>query len=1018
MSTLLNRQREVPLPLFRHGLLMVFVLSGLAGLIYQSVWAQYLGLMLGHAAYAQALVLATFMGGMGLGAFLAARYSASWRNLIRAYAGVEVLLGLAGLVFHLAFLRIHALALDSLLPLAPGPASAELLKWGLAAALILPQSILLGISFPLMSAGIMRRLPGENGRILGSLYFTNSIGAAVGALIATFVLVPRIGLPGAVQFAGLLNLLVAVAAWMLGSDPHRQSARAIGPSPPPAKHREQTAGQSAAGKLLRLVLVATALSSAASFVYEIGWIRMLSLAVGTTLHAFELMLAAFIGGMALGGLWIRNRADHYARPLVALGWIQLAMGLSAVASLAVYASGAFEWVAYLMEALSRSDAGYTLYNVGTAAAAIVIMLPAAFFAGATLPLFTSLLLRRGHGESVIGKVYAWNTFGAIAGVFFAIHLLIPVLGLRNAMLGAAAIDMLIGLALILAHFQSRRGWPSVAGAAAPAALALVLAATLVEFDPRRLASGVFRSGSPALADSIDVLFLKDGKTASVAVFQGPAPNLRSITYNGKVDAALSMSESQRPTADEPTMVLAAALPLAMHANPRNVAVIGMGSGLTTHVFLADPRPERVETIEIERRMIEGARLFEHRVWRAYDDPRSHMIINDAKSALSSRLTRYDVIISEPTNPWVAGVGNLFATEFHELISQRLTDDGLFLQWIHLYEIDEHLVGSVLAAITPHFPYFRAWLANSSDLMIVASRSPLRPLDHDRLFGGELGAEMRLAGIQSSEQLALREFADGDWLRALSRSLGAPANSYYFPLLSLEAPRTRFRGLNAEAMMNLGAEPPIARQILGIGQPLPHDDAGSGLGHLRAEHETLIARQMLAILRGEASIASTATLLTHSLSLLRLRSADCEQLAGSNELLRSWLVLYSDLAARMLPYLDTEGARPLTSGQDWLLCEQRPEEVVAVLELAEALAARDPGSVELAASRWLDLVLSSNLPDLALSRQAYLAGQAALIAQGRIDEARRFRTFYGPASDAQLTDALLFETLGHYLDELR
>ncbi len=1009
-----TRQLDVPHSVFKHGLLLVFLLSGLAGLVYQAVWAQYLGLILGHAAYAQALVLATFMGGMGLGAYMAARYSAGWRNLVRAYAGVEVLIGLAGLAFHLVFLQLHALALDSLLPLAPGPTSAEVLKWFLAIGLILPQSILLGISFPLMSAGIMRRLQGEHGQILGSLYFTNSIGAAIGALVATFVLVPRIGLPGAVQFAGLLNLLVAVAAWLLGSDPKGQAARAIASIRPSATHAGEDRSRTSVSGLLRLVLIATALSSAASFVYEIGWIRMLSLAVGTTLHAFELMLAAFIGGMALGGLWIRNRADQYARPLVALGWIQMTMGLSAVASLALYAFGAFEWVAFLIQALSLTDAGYGLYNVGTAVAAIVIMLPAAFFAGATLPLCTSLLLRRGHGESVIGKVYAWNTFGAILGVFAAIHFLIPQLGLRNAMLGAAAMDMLIGLALIRAHFDGRERWPALARAATPAVVALTLAITLVEFDPRRLASGVFRSGSPILAESVDVLFHRDGKTASVAVFQ-TANQSRSISYNGKVDAALSMREGQAPTIDEPTMALAAALPLGMHPNPLEVAVIGLGSGLTTHVLLSDSRPSRVETIEIEQRMIEGARLFEHRVSRVYDDPRSHLVINDAKSALSSRGQRYDIIVSEPPNPWVAGVGQLFATEFHELVSRRLNDDGIFLQWIHLYEIDDFLVGSVLSALTPHFPYTKAWLSNSSDLMIAASRSPLPALDEQRLFGTELGRELELAGINSIHHVNLRKFADADWLRALSHSLGAPANSYFFPLLSLDAPRARFRRVDADNLRQLGMDLPIALQILGIGQSLPSDVATSGLRHLSAESRTVAARQMLEHLLDEDSAGLTSPDAIQRLALLRLWSSDCEQLSDSTRLRRSWLALYSQIVGEILPYLDAEGAYPLASGEGWMTCNELPNSIATLMQLTGALAERAPSPVESAARRWLDLVLEKNLPDMSLTQQAYLAGQASLIVLERRGEARAFRTYYGTAADTTVLDSLAQAALETYLD---
>ncbi|MDW8479042.1 MAG: fused MFS/spermidine synthase [Xanthomonadales bacterium] len=406
------------------------------GLIYQSIWSHYLGLFVGHAAYAQALVLAIFMGGMALGAALVARVGEGWRNLVRGYALVEGLIGLAGLAFHAVFVFAVEGSYDAVIPALGHPALIAAWKWGLAALLILPQSILLGMTFPLMSGGIIRRWPGTDGDTLGGLYFTNSIGAAAGALISTFVLLPRIGLDGAVFTAGLLNLAVAALAWLLGSG--REAPR----PPAPELQRDPAGGR----PLLVLVLGATALSGAASFVYEIAFVRMLSLAVGNTLHAFEIMLASFIAGIAFGGLWVRRRADRSRNPLILVGWMQVLMGLAALLSLLFYAHS-FEWVGALMNALAKSDGGYTLFNFGTAALAILIMLPPAFFAGTTLPLFTVALLRAGFGEGAIGRVYAWNTLGAILGVAAAVHVLIPGLGLKLALCFAAFVDMLIGLVL-------------------------------------------------------------------------------------------------------------------------------------------------------------------------------------------------------------------------------------------------------------------------------------------------------------------------------------------------------------------------------------------------------------------------------------------------------------------------------------------------------------------------------------------------------------------------------------------
>jgi len=879
---------------------------------------------------------------------------------------VEIVIGLSALVFHPLFVASHGLVIETL-PGLDGPAAiGSGLKWGIAVALILPQSMLLGMSFPLLAAGLIRLLPADPGRSLGSLYFSNSMGAAIGALVAVFVLLPLIGLPGAVKFAGLLNLLVGIAAWVLGSRPEDR------PIMPRLTKREPTEGQN--GKLLPLILAATALSSAASFVYELGWIRMLSLAFGTTLHAFELMLAAFIGGIALGGLWIRSRADRWQEPLRAAGWLQVCMGLAAVGSLAIYADGAFEWVGLLMQSLGRSSGGYAFYNLGTAAAALVIMLPAAFFAGALLPLLTRLLLKEGFGERVIGQVYAWNTLGAIVGVFAALHWLIPMLGLRNAMLSAAAIDLAIGVGLITIADRGRSIHRASAGFAVSVGV-LALAIVTIDFDPYRLASGVFRSGNDRLGDDMQMLYYRDGKTASVATYQTLGGTTRFITHNGKVDAALTLDSATPATGDEPTMVLAAALPLALNRDYERAAVIGFGSGLTTHVLLQDARLEQVDTIEIEARMVEGARRFEHRVSAAYDDPRSRVLIDDALSVVAATSQPYDLIVSEPSNPWMAGVGGLFADEFYQFTASRLSADGVFVQWLQLYEINDELVGSVLSALTPHFADFQAWMANDTDLLIMASQKPLGELEAARLFDGDLGRELALADLTDPAQINLRHYGDRRWLLALTRTLNQPANSWYYPRLSLEAPRARFEASRAARLIELAVSPSPAQQLLGLGRPLPSGVEPSGLRHFSPEHRTRDARQKLAqLISGTSSTGRFP-----EIELIYRRANDCNWLAQPDAQ-REWLALFDTSLESMLPYLAPEEIERLT-GEEWLGCPVPDGPIALAQDLLMALASQQTQQIIAASDAWLRHVANGESSgSLYLSQQAWFSGQAALLSR--------------------------------------
>ncbi len=960
------------LPLF----IAVFLASGLAGLIYQSIWSHYLGAFLGHAAYAQALVLALFMGGMAIGAWLVARFGENWRNLIRGYALLELIIGLAGLAFHWLYLTVTGLGYDILLPAVGSPGLAATMKWSLAAALILPQTILLGATFPLMAGGVLRRLgTGRDGRVLGGLYFANSLGAAAGALIAAFILLPRGGLPGAMVAAAIINFLVAGAAWLLGS----------GPEPRPRPVTTSAAAGGGRRRLLLVVLLATFASSAASFVYEVVFVRMLGLAVGNTLHAFELMLASFIAGIALGALWIRQRADSSSAPLALVGIMQLLMGLAALAAAAVYA-GAFTWVGYLISALSPTDQGYVLFNAGTAAIAMLIMLPTAFFAGTTLPLFTVALLRSGQGEPAIGKVYAFNTLGAVVGVFAAVHLLIPLLGLKNALILAAAIDLGIGVILLWRYLPGLRQRNLTVTTASGAALAGVLATVLlVEFDPLRLASGVYRHGLAEVPEDSQVLFYRDGKTASVSVVRNPNGTV-VIATNGKVDAAIQMDEGAPASGDEPTMVMLGSLPLAYHPAPRKAAVIGFGSGLTTHVVLGDPAIERVDSIEIESQMVAGARHFHRRVPRAFEDPRSVIHIDDAKSFLANRQTRYDVIISEPSNPWISGIGALFSREFYEFLPRHLAPDGVFVQWIQLYEIDDFLVGSILSAMAPAFADFRIYLANDSDMLIVASSGRMGAADHERLFELDLAADFALAGIERPEQLEFRRVGDARVFHALTRMLRQPAHSDFHPILSLEAPRTRFRGLRADhlaGMPDLGV--PLL-EWLGHRQPLAGETTTAGREHFAPEFNTRVARHLAELLAGGAITEdgrASATALAAWRRLAAFRQwCDADWTPDRQQWLLSEL---ATLATRTIPYADPERLQSVFVDPAWLDCDPLPDVLELAMTLFGALSARDWQAMDLAGENWLSMERSIEM-SMEVSAWAILARQAAAIQANQPEQA--------------------------------
>jgi predicted membrane-bound spermidine synthase len=584
------------------------------------------------------------------------------------------------------------------------------------------------------------------------------------------------------------------------------------PHPATARRSETTATPALTGRSLwRLLLVVSFGTAVASFIYEIAWIRMLSLVLGSATHSFELMLSAFILGLALGALWIRGRADRLTNPVRTLAAVQIVMGLAALATLPVYVAS-FGWMSSLLSALDNTEAGYRVFTVTRYALCLAVMLPATFCAGMTLPLITRTLLTGGMGERAIGAVYAVNTLGSIAGVVLAGLVLLPIFGLKGLLVEGAAVDMALGILLLRAVTDrgDERDRRLLLAGAAVAAAGVVIANFGVTIDPRLADSGVFRYGRLRL-EGRRIDFHEDGRTATVTV--GSSGGWTHIATNGKPDASLEVTWKDTTRArlaprkpfgsDESTQALLPLLTLAHRPDAASAAVIGQGSGMTSHFLLASPRLREVVTIEIEPAMIAGSRVaFYPANRRVFDDPRSHFVVDDAKSYFASGRRRFDIIVSEPSNPWVSGVSGLFTEEFYDRVRQYLAPNGLFAQWLHLYEIDDDLVVGVLAALHRSFPSYAMFQTSRGDILILASMERRLPEPDWRVFAiPGIAADLAHIVPFSPRQLAALRVLDRDALAPLLDGWTA-RNSDFHPSLDLGAERTRYLRVGAEGITEM------------------------------------------------------------------------------------------------------------------------------------------------------------------------------------------------------------------------
>jgi predicted membrane-bound spermidine synthase len=908
---------------------VLFTASGFAGLIYESVWTHYLKLFLGHAAYAQSLVLAVFMGGMAAGAAYCGRWSGRLTNPLAAYALVEAVIGLAALAFHPVFVGATDWSYEHLLPRLGDEWLALGAKLAVSCLLILPQSVLLGMTFPLMSAGLARAHRGAAGESIAMLYFTNSLGGAAGVLASGFVLIAWAGLPGTLRTAGFLNVLIAIVVWLLAR---------------PARHRPIRPDPDADTGAVPLLLGVAFFTGLASFVYEISWIRMLSLVLGASTHSFELMLATFIFGLALGGLAVRRRVDAAPEPARLLAWVQVAMGLAAVATLPVY-DFTFLLMESLLKGLARSDTGYLLFNVSGAAIAALVMLPATFCAGMTLPLITGALLRRGAGEAAIGQVYAANTLGAIAGVLLAVHAGLPLVGLKGTLLAGALIDVALGLVLL--QFLNLR--KTLAYASASCAVPFLAVALGVELDVHKMTAGVFRHGELGSAHDATILYNKDGKTATVHLVK--YPDATSLRTNGKSDGSINMDAAGERGTDEITMVLTAALPLALKPEAKSAAVIGIGTGLTTHTLLQSLDIERVETVEIESAMAEASRGFMPRNSGAFADPRGAILIDDAKSYFSTRNRRYDLIISEPSNPWVSGVSSLFTREFYSRIRKHLNPGGLLVQWMQLYEMDASLVATVIGALGAEFPHYAVFAPSDHDLLIMASEAPLPLPPQPQVFDHPgVAKELWTVHVLTAGDLDARYLGARATLEPLFASYGMPANSDYAPVLDRNAARHRFMEKSAaDVVALLNAELPLLELI----EPSRSKRAINPLfkgayAFERVENTRLAWYARDFLLRARAPVPEgVPTQLQKDLELVKLRLLECREPRE----LDVWLHSAIRVAKALNPYLAPDDVGAIWGRIVGSACYASLQDFQRRwLALFQAVGARNPARMaELAAS---------------------------------------------------------------------
>ncbi len=677
--------------------LLLFFASGCAALIYEIVWFQLLELVIGSTAVSLGILLGVFMGGLCVGSLLSPRYlSARWHPL-RVFAVIEGGIGIfgAGVMLVLPLVsQFYAAHVGSGMP-------GFLLRGALCVVCLLPATVLMGATLPAISRWVKASRDGISW--LGWFYAGNTFGAVCGSLLAGFYLLRVHDMVIGTAVAVSLNLLVALAGFALAlTNSHRAPDEPAEPASPSSSERVGA----------RLVYLAIALSGFCALGAEVVWTRLMSLMLGGTVYTFSLILAVFLVGLAAGSSAGALLARRTARPREALGLCQLLLAAGIAWTGFMLARSLPYWP--INPSLSKSP--WFNFQLDLLRCAWAVF-PPTFLWGASFPLALAAAAGGQDPGRLVGRVYAANTAGAIAGAVGASVLLIGWLGTQQVerlLVGLTAFSALLMLGASVGRRcqmsddrpqsgeprAGGRGWrlEGFAGLLAAAGAVGLLAWSVPRVPWQLVAYGRHLSATTTVETP---LYMGEGVNASVAVTE-MNNGVRNFHISGKIEASTDPRDMRMQR-------MLAHLPGLLHSQPRSVLVVGCGAGVTAGSFLAYPSVEKVVICELEPLIPKVvARYFGEENDDVVDNPRVHIVYDDARHYILTTQDKFDIITSDPIHPWVKGAASLYTKEYFELCKRHLNPGGLATQWVPLYESTRAVVRTELATFFEAFPQGTIW----------------------------------------------------------------------------------------------------------------------------------------------------------------------------------------------------------------------------------------------------------------------------------------------------------------------
>ncbi len=731
-----------------------FFFSGLTGLIYEILWTRMIVKIIGCAPFAISIVLTVFMGGLGLGSYIASRTIDRVKEplkLVRIYGILELVIGTYGLVLPvllIVFRPLYAVIYNRLF--------SHFLFYNILTfigcfVLLVVPVICMGATLPVLCRFYVAKLS-HLGTHAGRLYGLNTIGAAVGSLLCGFWLINLLGMWGTLALAVLLNAAIGLScivvssrikAWPTSTAVSAVDSRSY--KPPPLSEQPETNRYPATSRLRWAALIIFAVSGFCAMSYEVIWTRLLGLIAGPTTYSFTIVLVTFIAGLALGSMLFGWFADRVKRPFMLLIYSQFAAALLALGLSQILGNSQFFFAKLIYHFQDRFAAA----SVSKSVILFGFMILPTLCLGATFPLVSKLFTESISkvGKS-IGFAYSINTIGAVVGSFCAGFLLMPLLGKENSLSMVVGLQiftsLIIGIYLLLAGRQYNL---RLIALALPALAGLYLCLHFPQWNRLLLAQGKYYRFAEIIPKMEKTGWLEalwrgpeilTGTEKRQLVYYGDGISgfttvLKTSDAFGNIDYSLVISGKTDASSrgDMPTQVLSSHIPMMLHPNPKTVMVLGLASGITTGEVLYYPI-ERVDVLEISSEVVEASDFFIPWNNKVLSNPKTELIVQDGRAHLQLTNRKYDVITSEPSNPWMAGIANLFTKEFFALVKDRLNNDGIFCQWIHSYQMDWSAFSLVIRTFVSVFPDSILVRAQDSNYLMIGFNGNKTILENIRL----------------------------------------------------------------------------------------------------------------------------------------------------------------------------------------------------------------------------------------------------------------------------------------------